>query len=167
MYGRGERNVPLRAPWKKNRTTNTCSPAMETIINPSITLKFQIRRSVLRTVLKLRFSRVRKYFWLREMVDSWAESLKMDSSMAEACSGLAPWREGSSARDSFSSYKRGTVSGVVFAFPRYRGKVEAHRDLKVNHLLRERGHFIVEAEPVFANALGRENKVSLTFLGAI
>jgi hypothetical protein len=95
--------VPFLAPWKKNRTINTCNPAIETIINPSITLKFQIRRSVLRTVLKLRFSRVRKYFWLREMVESWAESLKIDSSIAVACSGLAPWREGSSARCSFSS----------------------------------------------------------------
>lgn len=113
MHGGG--NEPLRAPWKKKRTTNTCSPAMETIIKPSITLKFQIRRSVLRTVLKFRFSRVRKYFWFREMVDNWAESLKMDSSIAEACSGLAPWREGSSARDSFSSYTRRTVRGCFFS----------------------------------------------------
>lgn len=81
----------------------TCSPAMDTIIKPSMTLKLKIRRSVLRTVLKLRFSRVRKYFWLREMVDSWAESLKIDSSSAEACSGLAPCLEGSCARCSFST----------------------------------------------------------------
>lgn len=45
--------------------------------------------------------------------------------------------------------------------------VEAHRDLEVNHLLCECGHFIVEAEAVFTNALGREHKVSLTLLGAI
>lgn len=68
-------NVPFRAPWKKKRTTNTCSPAIDIIIRDSITLKLKIRRSVLRTVLKLRFSRVRKYFWLREIVDSWADSL--------------------------------------------------------------------------------------------
>jgi hypothetical protein len=48
---------------------------METIMRPSMTLKLKIRRSVLRTVLKLRFSRVRKYFWFREIVDSCADSL--------------------------------------------------------------------------------------------
>lgn len=68
-------NIPFRAPWKKKRTTKTCNAAMETIIKDSITLKLKIRRSVLRTVLKLRFSRVRKYFWLRETVESCAESL--------------------------------------------------------------------------------------------
>jgi hypothetical protein len=36
----------------------------------SIKLKLNILLSVLLTVLKLRFSRVRKYFWLRETVDS-------------------------------------------------------------------------------------------------
>lgn len=69
----------------------------------SMILKLKIRRSVLRTVLKFLFSRVRKYFWLREMVDSWAESLKIDSSRADACSGLAPCLEGSWARSSFST----------------------------------------------------------------
>lgn len=105
MTLRGQESfLPLRAPWKKNRTTKTCNPAIDTIIKPSITLKFQILRSVLRTVLKFRFSRVRKYFWFREMVDSCADSLKMDSSSADACSGLAPWREGSCARSSFSTW---------------------------------------------------------------
>lgn len=100
-------HVPFLAPWKKKRTTKTCKPAIDTIIKPSITLKLKIRRSVLRAVLKLRFSRVRKYFWLREMVDSWADSLKMDSSRAEACSGVAPCREGSCARSSFSIWWQG------------------------------------------------------------
>lgn len=68
-------NVPFRAPWKKKRTTKTCSAAIDSIIRPSITLKLKIRRSVLRTVLKLRFSRVRKYFWFREMVDTLEDSL--------------------------------------------------------------------------------------------
>lgn len=63
-------NSPFLAPWKKNRTINTCNPAIEIIIKPSITLKLKIRRSVLRTVLKFRFSRVRKYFWFREIVDN-------------------------------------------------------------------------------------------------
>jgi len=41
------------------------------IIRPdSIKLKLNILFSVLLTVLKLRFSRVRKYFWLREIVES-------------------------------------------------------------------------------------------------
>lgn len=99
--------VPFLAPWKKNRTTNTCNPAIDTIIKPSITLKLKIRLSVLRTVLKLRFSRVRKYFWFREIVDSCADSLKIDSSSAVACSGLAPGRDGSCARSSFSTCKAG------------------------------------------------------------
>lgn len=68
---------------------------MDTIIKPSMTLKLKIRLSVLRTVLKFRFSRVRKYFWFREMVDNCDDSLKIDSSSALACSGWAPWREGS------------------------------------------------------------------------
>jgi hypothetical protein len=64
------RNVPFLAPWKKKRTTKTCRAAIDTIISDSITLKLKMRRSVLRTVLKFRFSRVRKYFWFREIVDN-------------------------------------------------------------------------------------------------
>lgn len=71
----GAKDLPLRAPWKKKRTTKTCSAAIDSIMSPSITLKLKIRRSVLRTVLKLRFSRVRKYFWFREMVDTLADNL--------------------------------------------------------------------------------------------
>lgn len=71
---------------------------------PSIKLKLKMRLSVLRTVLKLRFSRVRKYFWLREMVDSWPESLRMDSSRMETWSGEEPALLGIWAlRDSFST----------------------------------------------------------------
>jgi hypothetical protein len=77
---------------------NTCSPAIVIISPLSIRLKFHIRFSVLLTVEKLRFSRVRKYFWLREMVDSWAESLRMDSSRTEVCSGEEPCLEGIFAR---------------------------------------------------------------------
>lgn len=62
--------IPFRAPWKKNRTMKTCRPAIVTISPLSIKLKLKMRFSVLLTVLKLRFSRVRKYFWLREMVES-------------------------------------------------------------------------------------------------
>ena len=69
----------------------------------SIKLKLNMRFSVDLTVLKLRFSRVRKYFWLREMVESCAESLRRDSSSTEVCSGEEPCFEGSWARDSFST----------------------------------------------------------------
>ena len=54
-------------------------------------------------MLKFRFSRVRKYFWLRLMVESWPESLKMDSSRREVCSGEEPFLEGSWVRASFST----------------------------------------------------------------
>lgn len=40
-----------------------------------IKLKLTIRPSVLRTVSKFRFSRVRKYFWFREIVEIWLEIL--------------------------------------------------------------------------------------------
>lgn len=72
---------------------------------PSIKLKLNILFSVLLTVLKFLFSRVRKYFWLREMVESWAESLRMDSSRTEVCSGEEPGLLGILARAaSFSTY---------------------------------------------------------------
>jgi hypothetical protein len=48
---------------------------MQTTMAHWIRLKLTILFSVLRTVLKLRFSRVRKYFWLRVMVESWPEIL--------------------------------------------------------------------------------------------
>lgn len=90
--------IPFRAPWKKNLTMKTCSPAMVTMRPTSMRLKLKIRFSVLLTVEKLRFSRVRKYFWLREMVESWAESLRMDSSRTEVCSGVLPCLFGILAR---------------------------------------------------------------------
>ena len=77
---------------------------MTSINPPSIRLKLKMRFSVLLTVLKLRFSRVRKYFWLREMVDSCAESLRIDSSRTVVCSGEEPCLEGMAARGaSFST----------------------------------------------------------------
>jgi hypothetical protein len=76
----------------------TCSPAIVMMSPLSIKLKLKMRFSVLLTVEKLRFSRVRKYFWLREMVDSCAESLRMDSSRTDVCSGEEPCLEGILAR---------------------------------------------------------------------
>ena len=95
---------PFLAPWKKNLTINTCRPAIVTIMRPSTTLKLKIRLSVLRTVLKFLFSRVRKYFWFRLMVESWPESLKIDSSRREVCSGeVVGFLLGILARASFST----------------------------------------------------------------
>lgn len=62
------RHSPFLAPWKKNLTTSTCKAAMVTIMPTPIKLKLNIRCSVLLTVLKFRFSRVRKYFCMRETV---------------------------------------------------------------------------------------------------
>lgn len=79
-------------------------------------LKRTMRCSVLSTVAKLRFSRVRKYFWFREMVDVWPEILKMDSSTADVCSGDEPCLEGSCAFVSFSTWRgANTVSLLVFS----------------------------------------------------
>lgn len=61
--------------WKKNRTTKTWSAPMQMIRPLWIKLKLTIRPSVLRTVSKFRFSRVRKYFWFREIVEIWLEIL--------------------------------------------------------------------------------------------
>jgi hypothetical protein len=82
----------------------TCRPAIVTIIRLSMMLKLKMRRSVLLTVLKFRFSRVRKYFWLRLMVDSCVDNLRMDSSRTEVCSGVEPCLVGSAARSSFSTW---------------------------------------------------------------
>lgn len=61
-------NIPFLPPWKNILTTKTCRPAMETIMALSSREKLKMRLSVLRTVLKLRFSRVRKYFCWRVTV---------------------------------------------------------------------------------------------------
>lgn len=90
--------------WKKNLTMKTCSPAMQTIIKLSITLKLKILLSVLLTVLKFRFSLVRKYFWFLVIVESSPEILKIDSSNADVCSGDVPCLEGIEARCSFSTW---------------------------------------------------------------
>lgn len=73
----------------------------------SIKLKVKMRPSVLLTVLKFRFSRVRKYFWFREMVESCAESFRIDSSRTVVCSGEEPCLAGMMARAaSFSTYRK-------------------------------------------------------------
>lgn len=80
------------------------------IIKPIwIKLKLTILFSVLRTVLKLRFSRVRKYFWFRDMVDSLLETLETDSSSEEVVSGWLPCLEGRLTRASFSTCEAAEV----------------------------------------------------------
>jgi hypothetical protein len=104
IYNQGIYKIPFLAPWKKNLTTATCRPAITTISPPSISEKLKMRFSVLLTVLKLRFSRVRKYFWFLEIVDSCADSLRMLSSRTVVCSGEEPCLEGMAARGaSFST----------------------------------------------------------------
>lgn len=157
--GRGGVSLPFRAPWKKNLTINTCRHDIVTIMRDSIMEKLNIRDSVERTVLRLRFSRVRKYFWLREMVESWPESLKRDSSKEERCSGEVPCFEGSSARASFSTYSLSWAAkptndlecGVPYS------------NLKVDHLFGESRHIIRETKTVVADIVHRKNKVSLPF----
>lgn len=53
---------------------------MPTIMMTSTKLKLKILCSVLLTVLKFLFSLVRKYFCIRETVESWEETLKIVSS---------------------------------------------------------------------------------------
>lgn len=40
-------------------------------------------------------------------------------------------------------------------------------NLEIHHLLSERRHIVIKAECVFASGQGREDKVALSFLGAI
>lgn len=45
--------------------------------------------------------------------------------------------------------------------------MKAYRDLKIHHLVRKCRHLVVEAEPVLARVLRREDKVPLSFFLAI
>lgn len=85
---------------------------MPTIIPTSTKLKLKILLSVLLTVLKFLFSRVRKYFCMRLIVLSWLLTLKMVSSSAEVCSEVVPAFWGRRAeRDSSSTYCREGLDG--------------------------------------------------------
>ena len=135
---------------------------MQTIIKLSITLKLKILRSVLLTVLKLRFSLVLKYFWLRVMVESWPESLNMDSSRAEVCSGDVPCFEGIAARCSCSTCQR-----IWLAWVREMGEGRTHGNFKIDKFLCKCAHLIVKAESVFAHIRCCEDEVSLSLLLSI
>lgn len=139
---------------------------MTTIKPPSIRLKLKMRFSVLLTVLKLRFSRVRKYFWLREMVDNWAESLRIDSSRMLVCSGEDPCFDGMAARGaSFSTW--GVLVPLCWNSRVTRKRRGAYGDFKVDQLLCESAHLVVEAEAVLADFIGCEDEVTLSFLGSV
>lgn len=43
----------------------------------------------------------------------------------------------------------------------------AHSNFKVDKLLGERAHLVVEAKAIFANLVGRENEVALSFFGTV
>ena len=94
---------PLRPPVKNILTTNTCKQAMPTITAPSSKLKLNTLFSVLLTVLKFLFSRVRKYFCWRVRVEIWLDTLRIVSSTPLSCSGDAPDFWGRLARGSSST----------------------------------------------------------------
>lgn len=105
----------------------------------------------------------------------------MDSSRLVVCSGLAPWREGSWARCSFSTWICDVlVSADLFPFSLFH-KLEdsrrvwfvvgtgivAYRNLEIDHLLGESRHLVVEAECVLANTLGSEDEITLALLCSV
>jgi hypothetical protein len=140
---------------------NTCRPAIHTIIRLSITLKLKILLSVLLTVLKFRFSLVRKYFCILVMVESWPDSLKIDSSSAEVCSGDVPCLDGIEALSSFSTYCFPIHQPVSTAIQEGRER-RTYRNLKIHKLVRERAHLVVKAKPILPRLRSREDKIPLS-----
>lgn len=98
-------NSPFRPPVKNIFTMNTCNAAMATINPPSIKLKLKILLSVLFTVLKFLFSRVRKYFCCRVRVEIWLDNFSTVSSTPLSCSVETPAFCGKLALNSFSTCK--------------------------------------------------------------
>ena len=98
-------NSPFRPPVKNIFTMNTCNAAMATINPPSIKLKLKILLSVLFTVLKFLFSRVRKYFCCRVRVEIWLDNFSTVSSTPLSCSVETPAFCGRLALYSFSTCK--------------------------------------------------------------
>ena len=94
---------PFRPPVKNIFTMNTCNAAIATINPPSIKLKLNILLSVLFTVLKFLFSRVRKYFCCRVSVEIWLDNLSTVSSTPLSCSVDTPAFWGRLALNSFST----------------------------------------------------------------
>jgi len=85
------------------------------IINAdSIKEKLKIRLSVLLTVLKFLFSLVLKYFCCLLIVLRSPESLRIDSSRTDVCSGVEPCLEGSWARTSFSTFAIVSYNSIFY-----------------------------------------------------
>jgi len=145
----GMSHLPFLAPWKKNLTTKTCRTAIPTIMITSIKLKLKILCSVLLTVLKLRFSLVRKYFCIRLIVLNCPLTLKIESSREECCSGLEPAFWGKRADfDSCSTYwdKSVRIREAMISL-----QVMSYSNLKIHHLVSICRHFIAETEAVLSN----------------
>ena len=150
---------------------NTCRPAIQTISPLSTTLKLKILDSVLFTVLKFLFSLVLKYFWLRFIVERSRDTLSIDSSSAEVCSGGVVCFEGRSAEGPSPS----TCKSRVY---QHEGKAQGRRivlssrqgsycNLKVHHFLSIRAHFIVKAELIFSRLLCGEDCVNLSLFAVV
>lgn len=157
--------LPFLPPVKNILTINTCKAAIATISPLSSKLNLNILPSVLRTVLKFLFSRVRKYFCCRTRVDTWPESFKIVSSTPESCSGVAPAFWGRLERASFS-----TCVGHPLCQPSeyvVETKLWTYGDFKVYKLVGNGRHVVVEAEAVLAGLIGGEDEVALTFLFAL
>lgn len=156
---------PLRPPVKNIFTMKTCSPAIATMRPPSMRFKLKILFSVLLTVLKLRFSLVRKYFCCLVNVETCPDIFKSVSSTPPSCSVLAPAFWGRFARGSFSTCSPCQMYAQMPTIPRVARCT--HRNLKVHNLVRKGRHRVVEAEPVLSCLLCCEHIVSLPlFLAA-
>src|SRR3569833_1421660 len=136
---------------------------MQTIKPIWIRLKLMILFSVLRTVLMFRFSRVRKYFWLRVMVESWPEILKTDSSSTDVCSGELPCLDGRLTRASFSTC-RGHATLVPCKSSAQPRRLATYSNLEVDVFIRIRAHLVAEAELILADVVGTEDEVALSLI---
>jgi hypothetical protein len=108
------------------------------------------------------------------MVESCEDSLMMDSSRTEVCSGVDPCFEGNCARDSFSTYQfpiqlANFLSNAIEEYNKgFRWcKGATYSNLKIHLFLGKRWHFIVKAEAILANIVCREYKIALSLLGTL
>lgn len=82
------------------------------------------------------------------MVDSWPESLKIDSSRRDVCSGDVPCFAGITARSSFSTWsRRHSISNLSV---KWKGggasSATTYRDLEIHKFICEGAHLVIEAE---------------------
>lgn len=95
------------------------------------------------------------------MVESWPESLKIDSSNADVCSGVVPCFEGIEARGSFSTYGSDRYVSDGFLNSQF-AECKTYSDFKIDKLFWESTHLIVEAKPVLSDLCGSEDEVALS-----